>query len=142
MTALRGTTTAVASQVKDFSGRSDPVQFRVNDDVFNAAPNIPTHSAFRLMDMAKSIGNDEVETEEQFQRLVEFFELVLMQDSAKVFVDGLSSTEKPIGIRQCLDIMQWLMGEWGLRPTRSSSDSQTQPEETGPSSTDGVPDTE
>jgi hypothetical protein len=124
--------------IPDFTGRLEPIRFRMHDRVFEATPSIPARVAFKLMDLGKGLGSNELDGDEQFDRLAEFFTSTLLPDSAATFTEWMDSSEHPIGLGQAIKLMEWLMGEWGLSPTELSSPSGATPDETGHISVVGV----
>jgi hypothetical protein len=125
-------------EIPDFTGRLEPIRFKVHGRIFEATPAIPTRVAFRLMDLGKGFGSAELSTDQQFDRLAEFFQSTLIGESATTFVAWMDSTETPVGLVEAIKLMEWLMGEWGLSPTKLSSTLVTPLVETGPSSPAGA----
>lgn len=117
----------------------DPKQFRVNDDIFDAAPQLPL-GLLSMVPKFKTIG---AAPEAAKDTLLEFFDEILLDGSAARFRARVDDKKKPIGMQQMMNIIEWLLEEYGLRPTQPSSDSSiTWPGLAGTSSTDGASATE
>lgn len=81
-----------------------------------------------MIDMAKK----------QTGRTMEFLDLVLEPESALRFAERMRSTVDPITMEQATEVFQWLLGEYGNRPTKPSNSSAASPEGNGTSSTVGA----
>ncbi len=122
-------------EIRDFSMSIDPKKFRVNDDIFEAAPQLP----LSLLSMVPKFKSIAMEPEKSRDTLLEFFDEILMDGSAAKFRERVFSKTAPIGMPQMMNIITWLLEEYGLRPTEPSSDSSiTWPGLAGTSSTDGA----
>jgi hypothetical protein len=78
-------------------------------------------------------------TQEQIAGLINFFVAVLDEESHSYVVNRLLDRKDPFGIEQVQKIMEWMVGEWSGRPTKSPSGSTTSPPSTGQSSTEQTP---
>lgn len=121
----------------DFSIPRRSIRFRVDDDVFEATPEIPVDVALEFADHAERLERADVSEQEKFVSVRRLLELLLRGDSAERFVARLGDRDNPIGVQQFVKIIQWLFGEYGLRPTESGSESFAGPSspEFGTSST-------
>lgn len=116
----------VDDEVMDFSSRRKSFRFRVDADVFDAAPDIPAELAIRFADLTASLENNEVGTpEDQIKVMHELIRMVLFPESAERFIVRLSDPANPIGSNKINDIIKWLFEEYGLRPTTPDADSST-----------------
>lgn len=127
------------SEVKDFTNTTGPVQFRINDDVFEAPSVLPVPVMKKLagtVGALKAHGNDI----EALDSIVDIFDIILVDDSALTLRGRIESKTNPVGISQLIDIMMWLLEKYGLRPTVLSSDSSalSEPVTTGMPLTDGA----
>jgi hypothetical protein len=77
--------------------------------------------------------------QEQIAGLINFFVAVLDDDSHTYVVNRLLDRRDEFGIEQVQSIMEWMVGEWSGRPTKSPSDSTSSPPNTGQSSTEKTP---
>lgn len=117
----------------DFTEEAPPIQFKVGEEIFTAVPTIPLA---RISGLSK-LGTETSDGATMTDGILRIFSNILVPESYERFVDGLSSTEKPIGISHVTKILPWLMEQYGLRPTEASSGSVDSLSETGANSTDG-----
>lgn len=113
-------------QIRDFTLRMEPKQFRIDSDVFQApailspvtlAKLAKLHASMALTDTSKDV-------EKTLRQVGDMFKLLLPGKSGERFVERLMSDTEPIDItRQALPALYWLMEEYGLRPTEPSSPS-------------------
>ncbi len=120
------------ARFKDFSETADPIQFRVGTEVFTALPTIPLARMSQLSKLRM-----EGESNNLVDGITRVFNSILEPESYARFVEGLNSSENPIGITHVTKILPWLMEQYGLRPTEASSGSVDSLSETGASLTDG-----
>lgn len=107
-------------QIKDFSKKRKVVQFQLDGELYVCYPAlaIPT-----LQEVTKISADFSVDT--AIEALSAFFHLVMPAEAAGRLSAKLSNKESPLEIDQAADIMQWLVEEYGMRPTKSSSESST-----------------
>jgi hypothetical protein len=114
----------VDDEVMDFSSPRKSLRFRVDDDLFEAAPDIPAELAMRFADQASKLDDDDdVTSDEQIAVLHSLFEMMLFPESAERFIARLSDPTHPIGNEKVARITRWLFEEYGMRPTESDSPS-------------------
>lgn len=77
--------------------------------------------------------------QEQIAGLINFFVAVLDDESHQYVVNRLLDRRDEFGIDQVQKIMEWMVGEWSGRPTKSPSVSTSSPPNTGQSSTEKTP---
>lgn len=98
---------AAAKKTKTFNVSTviEPVTFNIDDDEFEALPanRLP---AGVLVKYFQKINESQL-----FDANDEFFKSVLTEESAKLFIDRISSTEKPITIAVMGEVASWLIGE-------------------------------
>lgn len=125
--------------MKQFTTRSEPIRFRIDDDDFEAASEIPAATLFELAGVKDEIRAAENRTQ-QFDALLSIFQKLLTDESYKMLHDRVSSREKPIPNKTLMEVMDWLLGEgYGMRPTQPPSSSPGQSAEpSGDTSTAGV----
>jgi hypothetical protein len=115
-------------------------KFRIHDDEFFLVPDLP---AGLLMEFAQEIDKfDAADTPitDKMSLLDRMFRMVMRKDSADLFIERLSSTEKPIGIEPATKVLQWAMEQYGLRPTEPSENSSDGAKaDDGSNSTDSGP---
>lgn len=129
-----------SARFKDFSKKREPVEFKIDNDLFTAPSVLPIPTMQELAETADAI-KTETNNSQLFKKVTGIFDAVLTDASASRFRERVASKEEPIDIEQLIDIMLWLLEEYGLRPTQPSSDSSPgAPSETsGTLSTAGVP---
>lgn len=108
---------------KDFSKKRKPVYF-ILDGVTEEGERFDCYPALALpslQEIALIAGN--MTAENATESFAEFFKVVLQPGDALRMEDKLRDRFNPLDVEQANDIMQWLMGVYGLRPTQPSSDS-------------------
>ena len=120
-------------EIKDFSFSVEPKRFRINDDIFEAVPEMPLH----LMSMAARLTSQNIASQ-GVEIILELFDELLVPTAAARFRERVNDKIQPIGMRHINAILPWLMEVYGLRPTEPSADSSSTPDGTGMSSTHGV----
>jgi hypothetical protein len=126
---------------RDFSGRSKDIVFTADGDTFYAVPRIATMLFTDLVARINATRNGAENEETQMEAVISFFDVALTDESAELMQTRLSDKKNPIDMGQALDIIGWLIEQYGGRPTppsQSSSDGSAT-EATGTSSTDGAP---
>jgi hypothetical protein len=109
------------NNVRDFTPKRKSLVFRVDNDVFSAVAALP---ALLAMEFASS--SEEFEKASATERVVllrSMFNLILEDDSVERFFERLSNKADPIDTQTMFEIIDWLMGEYGQRPTESPSGS-------------------
>lgn len=110
------------AEIRDFSKKRKDISFRVDDDIFHAAPGVP---ADVLMDFAAEFSGltTQATVDQQLKAFRGMFEVVLLPESLKRFNERMRDRENPIEIDQVEEIISWLMEQYGLRPTEVPSSS-------------------
>ena len=129
--------TSTSTGQRDFSSRAKNVEFTADGDTFYGVPRVATGL---LTDVISHI-NAATAIEAKIEAVSEFFDITLIDESATLVRSRLRDKKNPLDLGQALDIIDYLVETYAARPTRpspSSSDGSTT-EETGTSSTDGVP---
>ena len=124
------------ARFKDFTGDSDPIQFKIRDEVFTAHEDIPLAHLGKLSELGEGLSGKDANP---VAKMLAVFEKLLVPESFERFkdaVEGRSSTV--VGISRVQAIIPWLMEQYGLRPTEAPSISSTTSEESGESSMDGA----
>lgn len=108
---------------KDFSKKRQPIFF-VLDGPTPDGERFDCYPALALPSLQEiALIADAITTENATQSFVEFFKVVLQPESAARIEAKLADRMYPLDLEQANDIMSWLMGEYGLRPTKPSSGS-------------------
>jgi hypothetical protein len=126
--------------ILDFTVERKPIKFRVDGDVFEAIPALPTMMAFELGNVGDMM-RDAADPEQRRQAFLNVFGKLLKPSSLERFVERLGSSEEPIDPAQLIAIVQGLLSRYGLRPTQPSGDSSPPPvgQVPGTPSTDSLP---
>jgi hypothetical protein len=107
--------------MKDFTRKRSEIKFTIDDDVFEAAQAIPADT---LLDFAVNFqGLDEASGEDQRQSMLTILQTVLLPDSYLRFRERMSDQLRPIDLAQANEVVEWVMGEYGMRPTLPSEPS-------------------
>lgn len=125
----------ITAEMKDFSRSMDPIQFRIDNDVFHAPARIPAQTLIEFTRKFEGLGEDS-DISKTIEAFMSTIELVLLPDSAELFKRRMGDKTNPISMDQVNDVVPWLMEQYGLRPTQSSEDSsdgQPNPESGTPS---------
>lgn len=109
--------------VKDFSRERKRLVFRIDGDVFEAATALPGKVLARFAKRFNDIEN--VPVDEQLDAFADALGMVLLPESNALFQKRLDDLQHPIELDQASDVIQWLLEEYGMRPTQPSSDSST-----------------
>lgn len=113
----------------DFTRRKPRPTFRVGREKFEGKIEVPALAMMRFslrQQMLAKVGDDI--TEESLSAMTDMIRLMLRKESADRFVaamDGDSEDENAtvIGINTFNQALEWLMGEYGMRPTEPLKDS-------------------
>lgn len=105
---------------KDFGRKRKTIAFSIGEDnVFSCVPALSLPAMQEIAGLAQDFT---VET--AVDHFVDFFNLVLVPESAAKFEDKMRNDRlDPIDQEQALDIMLWVLEQYGVRPTQPSSDS-------------------
>jgi hypothetical protein len=123
--------------MKDFSRSNQLIVFTADGDTFRCAPGA---AAILIGDVVSDI-NTAKDVKDQLRFIIEFFDLILVDESAELLKQRLRSKENPIDVGQALAIVEYITEEMSVRPTQPSSRSSagSATGETGTSSTAGAP---
>lgn len=122
--------------MKDFSRKPRVVEFTVNGDVFRGKPFL---AAQTMIDFTVSLESVKAsDSAAEFEAMLDSLRLVLMPDSFQRFRERMrdpsdasrngapvpqDGVAPPIEIDQVNEIIEWITGEYGMRPTQPSSES-------------------
>lgn len=110
----------------DFSIGRKSIQFRVDDDVFEAVPDIAAELAMEYASQMEILTDPERNSlDDQKEVVYSTLRLVLFPESADRFIERLRDQANPIGQTRFGKITQWLLEQYGLRPTEQDSASST-----------------
>lgn len=116
--------------MKDFSQARPDVTFQIDGDVFFAYPALPARVLVGFAMTFDGVSED-TPANEQMDAMLSILERALKPDSYRLFNERTSSREKPIDLNQVNDVMEWMLGEYGLRPTKLPEPSSTGSESPG-----------
>lgn len=142
----------------DFTQPPKVVQFRIDDDVFRGRPALPAQTMADFSLAVEGFDTESTTARQGFDAMMDALEMVLIPDSFKRFRLRMNDPEKlakeaaergepapepfvPIELGQITPIVEYLMSEYGMRPTgpsESSSDGHSNPA-SGTSSTESTP---
>lgn len=134
----------MTDEIMDFSVPRKTVQFKIDDDVFEAPSEIAAELMLRFADDASALDADELgrgpTTVEQLTIMHNLMRMILLPESAERFIARLSDPARPIGIATFERVTDYLMEAYGLRPTEpdSPSSSGSVNPDTGTSSRESV----
>ena len=121
-------------EFKDFFYDPQPKRFKLGPDMFEAAADLP----LGILDDVKKLTGVSF-SNAPLEAISSFLRAVLLPESADRFIARFNDKANPIGISAFMMVMNWLLEEYGLRPTQPSSPSSTgSQEDSSTSSTDGA----
>jgi hypothetical protein len=133
-------------EVLDFAVTRTRVLFRLDTDtgeLFEAAPALPTGLAVEVVALAEQLREASAQADsngagrrvgERLGAFLAVFDRILKPESAARFRARLVDVDHPVDPAQLTQVLQGLMGRWGLRPTQPSPGSSPPP----PSPADGT----
>ena len=112
--------------MKDFTTtRPAVVRFKLDDDVFEAVPQISAINALDFSSRYSSLSDKNVSLEEATAMIHELIRMVLLPESANRFLDRMHSQTNPIGVDKFYEVLNWIFEFYTERPTQPGSDSST-----------------
>lgn len=111
----------IDDNVMDFSSPQENIRFRMDDDMFEAIPEIAAISMLRFADNAERLEDATISSEEKIKIIQDLFRMVLVPESSTRFIRRLDDSTHPIGMRRFIDVTQYLLERYGLRPTEADS---------------------
>tara|TARA_B110000503_G_scaffold126803_1_gene195822 strand:- start:10509 stop:10859 length:351 start_codon:yes stop_codon:yes gene_type:complete len=96
----------------------EPVTFKLHDEDFTCVPHLQGKVLLDLI--AKSAST---EASDSAVIITEFFDAVLIEESAKRFDTLLHDQEKIVHVETLSEIVAWLMTEYSSRPNQLPEDS-------------------
>jgi hypothetical protein len=110
-------------EMKDFSRKRKPLQFTIDEDVFNAVPTIPAETMIEFAESMTSADPTSMSPAEMVHALRRVIEMVLHPKSLERFKERMRDPQSPIDMEQLDAVVTWLFEEYGMRPTQESSSS-------------------
>lgn len=99
------------------SSTGEPRKFAIDDEVFRCAADLPAGAATFLARMAKAVPTDRI------LMLGDFLDLIILPEDAERFAARLGDPTHPITMNKFGEIIEWMLEEYGVRPTQPSSSS-------------------
>lgn len=103
---------------KDFTRKRTPVFFTIEGERFDCYSAIALPSLQEIVEVAQ-----EFSTETAVESFTAFFKIVMEEAGAVRLEEMLKDKRNPLDQEQAVEIMQWLLEVYGLRPTQPSSES-------------------
>jgi hypothetical protein len=131
--------------MKDFTAKPRVVEFKIGDEIFRGKPHLAAQTMIDFTLTVESVDQDKATPDDGFRTMMSALAMVMMPESYKRFTEHMK--EPPEGadtngfvvveLPQLTEILEWMMGEYGLRPTGQPSPSSDGPSgpESGTSST-------
>lgn len=110
-------------EIKDFTKKRTPLQFRIDDDIFDATPTVPAETMIEFAESMTSADPTQMAPKEMVGLLRGVIEVVLLEESLARFKARMKDKANPIDMEQLDGIVSWLFEEYGMRPTNESSSS-------------------
>lgn len=108
----------MVSIMKDFTRQPRVIEFQIDHDIFRCHPRLPAQTLIDFTLEVEKLG-DEMTSEQGIETMIGTLKMVLVPDSYKLFHDRMRDSLNPIELEQTNEIIQWIMGEYGMRPTQS-----------------------
>lgn len=102
---------------RDFSKKRVPLFFELDGERFDCSPAVPVASLQEIARMSST-----VTAANSADMLKEFFGVVMDTDTKARITARMSDKVNPLDLDVAIDIMNWLLEEYGMRPTQPSSD--------------------
>ena len=128
--------------IRDFTPEvAAPIRFRVWDDVYEAARELPAGTLMDFIALADRFRGSGTETDggQAVGLFTELFDLVLLPASAELFRLRLRDLQKPVPTSKLPEIVTWLFEEYSGRPLEQPPPSPDGPGPDGTSSTAAAP---
>lgn len=108
--------------MRDFTRDRPEIQFKIDNDIFKAIPALPARVIVKLAAQFEELSDKD--SEAGFEATVAVIDTLLDEESAVRFRARLEAgAEHAIDVEQVAEVMQWLLGEYGMRPTEPSEPS-------------------
>ncbi len=119
------------AEIKDFTKRRKELVFKIDDDLFHAVPAIPGELLLKFGTTFTESLSEDASSSDQLRAFQDILALVLMPESLERLNSRLRDVNNPVELDQVGDVITWLFGEYGMRPTETpspSSPGQASPE--------------
>lgn len=131
------------SEIKDFSKPRKRLQFRIDDDVFEAAAAIPADVMIQFAERFTMSDPTKMSVKDQIGIFRDVLDTVLLPESMARMRKRMSDSANPVDMEQLDGVITWLFEEYGMRPTQESASSSPgdSPPESGTTLTAPTPET-
>lgn len=123
------TEVTMSEEMMDFTLPRKTIKFKIDDDVFEAPPDVAAELMLRFADEASALDADVTGRQptpgEQLAVMHNLMRMILLPDSAERFIARLSDASRPIGVETFERVTDYLLESYGLRPTESDSPSSS-----------------
>lgn len=102
----------------DFSDDRKPIRFAANGKRYECFQAISIPDTQLVANLAGDVTEDNL-----LEHLDKFFDIVMDEENATRIHAHMRDRNSPLTGSQAVKVMQWILGEYGLRPLESSSDS-------------------
>lgn len=110
--------------ITDFTEEQRRIPFRIYDQVYECAPDLPALVLIEFAAMAEKAGSSGSTFDDSMKSLfVDMFQMVLTEESAERFIAGMRDKQHPITLTMVMKLMPWVLEQFGMRPTEPSDSS-------------------
>lgn len=130
------------TEIKDFSKPRKRLQFRIDDDIFEAVAAIPADVMIQFAERFAVADPTQISIKDQVGVFRDMLDVVLLPESMAVMRKRMADPKNPVDMDQLDEVITWLFEEYGLRPTQESDSSSSggSPPVPGITSTVSTPD--
>jgi hypothetical protein len=115
--------------MKDFTRQPRVIEFKIDDDVFRCHPRLAAQTLIDFTLEVEKFGEN-ISSKDGIDTMIGTLKMVLIPESYRIFHARMQDLRNPIELDQVNEIIQWIMGKYGLRPTtppEPSSNGQSSP---------------
>lgn len=124
MTTPDFTPVSVSTDTPDFTPVST-IEFTLYGDVYYGVPELTLEDSFSYEGLLGQLNDTNASTEARVEVMKTVIRTLLVPDSAERLIAGTKDRHKPIGTPTLLKIFNYIMTEYGGRPTTPGADSST-----------------
>lgn len=137
MTAPDFTPVSVETDAPDFTPVST-IKFTLYGDTYYGVPELTLEDSFIYDGFLAQLNDKSSSTQERVEVMKTIIRTLLVPDSAERLIEGTRDRNKPIGTPTLLKVFNYIMTEYGGRPTKPGEDSDSGSDSPAP----GTPSTE
>lgn len=124
MTAPDFTPVTVSTDTPDFTPVST-IKFTLYDDTYYGVPELTLEDSFIYDGFLAQLKDTSTSTQERVELMKTIIRTLLVPESAEKLIEGTRDRNKPIGTPTLLRIFNYIMTEYGGRPTKPGEDSDS-----------------